>query len=65
MLAAQAPFDLGHEVFRESQGIESLLEGRGGVLCLAAVLSSFGRLFSMSFAWAMVRSSALLEVLCG
>jgi hypothetical protein len=36
-LAVQAPFDLGHEVFRESQVIEGLLEGLGGVLRLAAI----------------------------
>ncbi|MFL5513103.1 MAG: hypothetical protein ACJ8CN_11820, partial [Gemmatimonadales bacterium] len=37
VLAVQAPFDLGHEVFRQPQVIESLLEGLGGVLRLAAV----------------------------
>jgi hypothetical protein len=37
VLAAQTSFDLGHEVFRKPQVIESLLEGFGGVLRLAAV----------------------------
>ena len=37
MLAAQARFDLGHEVFRQPQVIEGLLEGLGSVLRLAAV----------------------------
>ena len=48
-MAVQAPFDLGHEVFRQPQVIEGLLEGLGGVLRLAALsrfetaaLSSFG-----------------------
>ena len=36
-MAPQAPFDLGHEVFRQPQVIEGLLEGLGGVLRLAAV----------------------------
>jgi hypothetical protein len=36
-LTAQAPFDLDHEPFRQPQGIEGLVEGVGGVLCLAAV----------------------------
>jgi hypothetical protein len=37
VLAAQAPIDLGHEVFRQPQVIKGLLEGLGGVLRLAAV----------------------------
>ena len=37
VLAAQASCDLGHEVFRQPQVIEGLLEGFGGVLRLAAV----------------------------
>jgi hypothetical protein len=37
LLTAQAPFDFGHEVFRQPQGIEGLVEGLGGVLRLAAV----------------------------
>jgi hypothetical protein len=57
----QAPFDLGHEVFRQSQIIEGLLEGLGSVLRLAAVAceallrfvitasSGFGVLFGVSF----------------
>ena len=32
LLAAQAPFDLGHKVFRQPQIIEGLLGGFGGVL---------------------------------
>ena len=60
-LASQAPCDLGHEVFRQLQVIEGLLEGLGGLLCLAAItfevlprfetaaLSGFGMLFSVSF----------------
>ena len=59
-MAAQAPFDLSHEVFRKPQVIEGLLEGFGGLLCLAAVarkallrcatatLSGFGLLFGIS-----------------
>jgi hypothetical protein len=60
VLAAQAPFDLGHEVYRQPQGIKGLLERLGGVLRLAAVprealvrfaitaLASFGALFGVS-----------------
>jgi hypothetical protein len=60
VLAAQAPFDLGHEVFRQPQVIEGLLEGLGGVLRLAAIslealprcetaaLSGFGLFFGVS-----------------
>ena len=77
MLAAQAPCDLGHEVFRKPQGIEGLLKGLGGVLRLAAVtlqallrlktatLSGFGLFFRVSLRG---RHSALLcvvWVLCG
>jgi hypothetical protein len=62
-LAPQAPFDLGHEVFRKPQLIEGLLEGRCGVLGLAAVVreaflrcaitasSGFGVVFGISFVW--------------
>ena len=43
-MAVQAPFDLGHEVFRQPQVIEGLLESLGGVLRLAAVaLEAFSR----------------------
>jgi hypothetical protein len=35
-LAAQAPFDLRHEVFGQPRSIEGLLQGCGGVLCLVA-----------------------------
>jgi hypothetical protein len=38
-LIVQAPFDLGHEVFRRPQVIEDLLEGFGGVLRLTVVLA--------------------------
>jgi hypothetical protein len=37
LLAPQTSFDLCHQVCGEPQVIEGLLEGRGGVLCLAAV----------------------------
>src|SRR4029453_3021417 len=37
LLAPQTPFDLGHQAFRQPQGIEGLLEGFGGLLCLAAI----------------------------
>jgi hypothetical protein len=37
VLAAQAPFDFGHKVFRQPQVIEGLLKGLGGLLCLATV----------------------------
>jgi hypothetical protein len=36
-LAAQAPCDLGREVFRQPQVIEGLLEGLGGPLRLTSV----------------------------
>ena len=76
-MAAQAPFDLGHEVFRKPQGIEGLLEGLDGVLrlaavareallrCEAAALSGFGPLFGVLL---RERHGALLRfvwVLCG
>ena len=62
-MAAQTPFDLGHEVFRKPQGIEGLQESLGSVLRLAAVTfeallrcaitaaSGFGVLFGVSFVW--------------
>ena len=62
-MATQAPFDLGHEVFRKPQVIKGLLEGLGSVLCLVALpceaflrmqataLSGFALLFSISCAW--------------
>src|SRR5262249_16845607 len=37
VLAAQTPFDLGYQVFREAQILESLLQDLGSVLRLAAV----------------------------
>src|SRR5215471_289274 len=69
VLAPQAAFDLGHEVFRQPQVIEGLLEGLGGMLRLAAVpretllrcaimaLSGFGVFFCVSCGW---RHGALL-----
>jgi hypothetical protein len=36
-LAPHASFNLGHEVFRKLQVIKGLLEGLGGLLCLAAI----------------------------
>jgi len=63
VLAAQAPFDLGHEVCRQPQVIEGLLKGRSSVLCLAAVAREallrcaitaafgFGVVFGVSFMW--------------
>ena len=63
LLAPQAPFDLGHQVFGEAQVIEGLLEGLGGVLrlaaitceallrCAAAALSGFGLFFGVSCGW--------------
>ncbi len=62
MLAAQASFDLGHEVCRQPEVIEGLLQDLGGVLRLAAVtlqallgfevatLSGFGVFFGVSCA---------------
>src|SRR4029450_2280611 len=63
VVAVHAPFDLGHEVFRQPQVSEGLLKDFSGVLRLAAVtlqallgfevatLSSFRVLFGVSFAW--------------
>jgi hypothetical protein len=68
-LASQAAFDLGHEVFRQSQVIEGLLEGLDSVLGLATVAreallrcaitasSGVGVVFGVSGAW---RHGALL-----
>ena len=36
-LTAQTPFDLGHEVLRQPQVIEGLLEGFSGLLRLTAI----------------------------
>jgi hypothetical protein len=69
VLAAQAALNLGHEVVRQPQGIKGLLEGLGGVLCLATVAretllrgaittsSGFGVLFGIS----CIRSYAVVE----
>jgi len=37
LLAPQAPFNLGYQVFGEAQLMEGLLQDRGGVLRLAAI----------------------------
>jgi hypothetical protein len=62
VLAAQAPFDLGHEVIWEAQVLESLFHDLGGVLrlaaitceallrCAAATLSGFRVVFGVSCA---------------
>jgi hypothetical protein len=62
-LAPQAPFNLGHEVFRQPQVIECLLESLSGPLrlaaiackallrCAAAPLSGFRVVFGVSYAW--------------
>jgi hypothetical protein len=61
LLAAQAAFNLGYQVFGEAQVIQGLLQDLGGVLRLAAValeafsgrtapaLSGFGVFFRVSF----------------
>jgi hypothetical protein len=60
-LAAQAPFDFGHQIFGETQVMEGLLHDLRGVLRLAAValeafsggattaLSGFGVAFLIGF----------------
>jgi hypothetical protein len=77
LLAAQAPFDLGHQVVGEPQVLQGLLQGLGGVLRLAAItceallryeaaaLSGFGPSFGVSL---RARHGALLRfvlVFCG
>jgi hypothetical protein len=74
LLAAQAPFDLSHEVFRKSQIIEGSLKGFGGVLRLAAITceallrcaitasSGFGVLCGISFVWGHGALLASVEV---
>jgi hypothetical protein len=72
VLAAQAPFDLGHEVIRQRQVIEGLLEGFGGMLRLATVtrealvrfeaaLSGFRAFFGVLLRG---RHAALLRCVC-
>ena len=73
-MAPETPFDLGHDVFRQPQVIEGLLEGLGGVLRLAAVSlealvrfaitapSGFGVFLCISCAWGHGHSFTLL---CG
>jgi len=60
LLASQAPFDLGYQVFGEAQFMESLLQGLSGLLGLLLImsetlvcfvptsLSDFGLLFDVS-----------------
>jgi hypothetical protein len=59
VLTPQTPFDLGHQVYGEAQGVEGLLQGLDGLLCLAvitcevllrceAVLSGFRVFFDVS-----------------
>jgi hypothetical protein len=62
LLAAQAPCDLGHEVFRKPQVIESLLEGLGSMLRLAAVALEA---FSGSTAPALYRFGLSFMILSG
>jgi hypothetical protein len=62
VLAAQAPFDLGHEVLRKPQVIEGLLEGLGGVLRLAPI--TFEALVSFEAA-ALSGFRVFFDVLCG
>jgi hypothetical protein len=77
LLAAQASGDLGHEVIRQPQGIESLLESFGGVLRLAAItcealvhfqattFAGFDRFFDVSCARGHGCSPALLGAILG
>src|SRR5262249_25900528 len=63
LLPPEAPFDLGHEVVRQPQVIEGLLEGLSGVLRLTAITlqtllrraltapSGLGGFFRGSCAW--------------
>jgi hypothetical protein len=60
-LASQAALNLGYQVFREAQVLQSLRQDRGGVLRLAAIpcealpglqaapVSGFGRFFGTLF----------------
>ena len=77
MLAVQAPFDLGHEVFRQPQVIEGPLEGLSGVLRLAAITfealvhfaitapSGFGVFLCVSCAWGHGALLRFVWVFCG
>jgi hypothetical protein len=63
-LTSQAALNLGHQVFRDAQVLESLLQDRSSVLRLAAItceallrlqataLSGFSLFFGVSFRWA-------------
>ena len=60
-MTPQTPFDLAHQGFGEAQVMEGLLQDRGGVLrleaimrkallhCETAALSGFGLLFRLAF----------------
>jgi hypothetical protein len=62
VLTAQAPFNLGHEVFRKPQVIEGLPQGLGGLLRLAAVALEA---FSGSMAPALYRFRLSFMILSG
>jgi hypothetical protein len=76
-LAAQTSFDLGYQVFREAQILESLLQDLSGVLRLAAValeaflrcaataLSGFGLFFRISLRGRHGAFLRCIWVLCG
>jgi hypothetical protein len=61
VLAAQAPFQLGHDGLRQSQVLQGTVQGLGSPLCVvpialqtflglsAVALSGFGLLFGVSF----------------
>ncbi len=63
LLAPQASFELGDQVFGEAQVLQSVLEGLSGLLRLASVtlqallrlqaapVSGFGMFFGASFGW--------------
>ena len=75
-MTSQAPGDLGHEVFRQPELIEGLLEGLRGVLRLTAVscevfvrctitaMSGFGALGCASCGWGHGVLLCFVEV-CG
>src|SRR5215831_7875817 len=76
-LAVPAPGDLGHEVFRQPQVIEGLLEGFGGVLrraaiscaallsCAAATLSGFDGFWCIAFGWGHGEVPGTMRILDG
>jgi hypothetical protein len=77
LLTSQAPCNLGPEVFRQPQVIESLLEGFSSVLRLTAVsrhafvrfeavaLSGLRVFFRGSFVWRHGKSLRSGGILCG